>query len=439
MKPSGLFFAITCLFSAPSFAVSELDHLSELVRTGNVQQAYAFAQPLLAEFEGDPLFDLNFGTAAIDSGQVAEGVFALERVVMTQPRNWRARLELARGYFLLGEDARARREFNLVLDNADPPPPVAANIQRFLDAIRLRESRYTTTATAYVELGLGYTDNVNSAPTSAEIFTPLLGTLTLAPENTSQDDVVTSLAFGGQVNHPIAPGIALFGLLDVSANHHPDHDEFNTAAFSGQAGVSWRREVDRYRLSLLAQHFMVDGDAYRNMLGLNGEWTRIISPQTELTTFGTYAEFDYPDQPIRDSSQYTVGLTLQHRMTGRYQPLFYGTLFGGQERADERSNTAKALAERDMYGVRIGGQWILASDLVANVSLATQRSDYKGEQILFLASREDSNTSIDVGTTWLIDRNWRVKGNLTYTRNESNIDLYEYERTQGMISVRYEY
>ena len=44
---------------------------------------------------------------------------------------------LARAFFLKGDDALARRHFERVLAG-DPPPAMAANIRRFLRAIRDR-------------------------------------------------------------------------------------------------------------------------------------------------------------------------------------------------------------------------------------------------------------------------------------------------------------
>ncbi len=53
------------------------------------------------QLSGDPLYDYYFGIAAVDSGRASLGVLALERVLLSNPLNDLARLELARGYFVL--------------------------------------------------------------------------------------------------------------------------------------------------------------------------------------------------------------------------------------------------------------------------------------------------------------------------------------------------
>jgi hypothetical protein len=95
------------------------------------------------------------------------------------PDNDRARLELARAYFVLGELVRAREEFETVLRHK-PPPEVEATIDRFMDSIRSQETRYRTTASFYAELGGGYDSNVNSGVGNPVISVPTLGVVQLA-------------------------------------------------------------------------------------------------------------------------------------------------------------------------------------------------------------------------------------------------------------------
>ncbi len=149
------------LLALPSWAL-DVGALRQAYESGRAQQAYDLALIDLEEGEGDPAFDFYYGVAAIDSGHLNEGVFALERVLLVQPGHLRARLELARGYFLLREDSRAQQEFKAVLAQ-NPSENVRANVQRFMDAIRLREGRYRPTSSAFVEAGFGHDTNVSSS------------------------------------------------------------------------------------------------------------------------------------------------------------------------------------------------------------------------------------------------------------------------------------
>ncbi|MBY0269506.1 MAG: hypothetical protein K2X06_06525 [Burkholderiales bacterium] len=159
----GLLTILTCVgaaFAAPA------DDVKALLDKGDAAGAYALGKNHPDQL-GNPQFDFFFGVAAIDSGRAGEGVLALERYVVNFPDNASARLELARGYFVMGDDQRAREEFNAVL-NTKPPPAVAANIERFLDALRSRESAYRTTAGF-----LSKPDTVTTATSTAASAAPI--------------------------------------------------------------------------------------------------------------------------------------------------------------------------------------------------------------------------------------------------------------------------
>jgi hypothetical protein len=109
---------------------------------------------------------------------------------------------------VLGEDARAREEFEAVT-RLNPPPGVQAQIDRFLDAIRSRESRFRTTANLYLEIGLGYDSNINGGVGNANIVLPAFGLVTVTQTGN----------FAGSFTGAGATGIGIvYGIQDSGSN-----------------------------------------------------------------------------------------------------------------------------------------------------------------------------------------------------------------------------
>ena len=149
-------------------ADATLEQARQFIDNSDAKAAYGLLIPLQAARAGDPDYDLLLGVAANEAGRHSEAVFALERVLAVQPNNVRARAEIARAYFALGERPTARKEFETVRKQ-DVPPDVTATIQKYLDAMARAESTERFTITGYAEMGIGHDTNVNSATSGNQI------------------------------------------------------------------------------------------------------------------------------------------------------------------------------------------------------------------------------------------------------------------------------
>ena len=118
-----------------------------LIENGKYDEALDALRPLAKTHpkRTDILFLL--GLAAIERSEqaditeadrealLADAITALRTILIDRPDLVRVRLELARAFFLNGDDGLARDHFERVLAG-NPPPPVVANVQFFLDSIR---------------------------------------------------------------------------------------------------------------------------------------------------------------------------------------------------------------------------------------------------------------------------------------------------------------
>ncbi len=108
--------------------------------------------------------------AALAVGKLSHAAFAFERVLQINPRNHRARLELARTYTAMERYTQAEQEFRYVLD-AGPPERVQRNIETYLAWIHRRTRKWS--GGGQLGLGVFYDDNVNFGPSSRLVDTLL--------------------------------------------------------------------------------------------------------------------------------------------------------------------------------------------------------------------------------------------------------------------------
>lgn len=418
-----------------TWAEIDLQRLKQLFDSGNSQQAYEYALTEIVNAEGEPVFDYYYGTSAIDVGQANEGVYALERVLLSQPNNKAARLELARGYFILQEYDRARAEFNTALKH-NPPDDVREKIYAYLDNIRLQEKRYKTTSTAYIELSYGRDTNVNSGPDNP-VITFLGQTGELNPSALEQQDSFAAIEGNYGISTPLTPRVLFNASINASLNKNKELSEFDAATYTGFADIRFLQAQDTYSIGLIAQQFSIDDNSYRQLAGINSQWSRNLSQLFTLQTFLQLSRQRFNDQKARDVHTGTLGTGFTRRINAPLSPVIYSSLYVAQDMPVEDTDIARQIAERDYYGVRLGTVLTTSARTSLQLSVNYQSSKYGLEDFNGIR-REDDHIDTQLDFTWLLSRHWSLHGSAVFIKNDSNNSLNTYERKLGRISLRYE-
>jgi tetratricopeptide (TPR) repeat protein len=421
---------------APFARGAPADEVRALLEQGRARDAYELGSRHPGEL-GKPDFDFWYGVAAVDSGHAGEGVLALERYIVRFPDNDRARLELARAYFVLGELVRAREEFDAV-SRRNPPAGVQVTIDRFMDAIRAQETRYNTTATLYVELGGGYDSNVNSGVGNPVISVPTLGQIQLAPSGTKSGDSFFHLAAGGQFSHPVAPGLSLIGGASAEGKfHNDDFDQnFDQAAYTLYGGGSYVKQRNLLRGTLSFSMLEVDYRRFREAIALGGEWHVQVGEFDTASLFAQYAQLEYPSSPVRDADFYGVGLGWRHGFVAAFRPIFQVQALYGKEKND--AEPARDDLTRDLYTLRGSLSLTPAPRWGASLGLAYTKSRFDEADPLFQKRRDDDYYGIELGASYRFTKRLSLRADYLHAENSSNIPLYEYDRDVITLRARYE-
>ena len=426
-------FLLAAIFPIAAFATIA-DEVKTMLEQGRAKEAYELGRQH-PELLGDPVFDFYYGVAAIDSGNAGEGVLALERYIINFPGNTSARLELARGYYVLGEDTGAGEEFREVL-KTNPPEAVKFNIQRYLDAIRARESFYKTSGAAFIEAGFGYDSNVNAGVSNANISLPVLGPVTVVSTGVRAHSRFEYVAAGGQLSQPVAPGVAVFGSGSYSAKFDNQASQFNQRNLNTNAGLTYLKNKNLYRLSGFYTRIDIGNDLFLQSPGTTVEW---FYQYNELQTFNTYAQYanlNYAgtNNP-RDSNLYSGGVGYRKAFIGKWQPLF--TL--GASYAKENNTEGRDDLSRDIYSGRLAFGVTPLPKWSVSIGGSYQRSLYEAPDPFLLTTRMESYYSGDAAVSYAITPSLSAWVEYLYSKNNSNIALFEYSREVAAFKLRYDF
>ena len=425
------------LLCAHSAIASTADDIRILLYQGKAADAYALGirSP---DALGDPDFDFYFGIASIDAGHAGQGVLALERYALTYPDNQSARLQLARGYFALGEDARAREEF-VALRQAGPGAEIEAAIDRYLDQIRLRETRYQTTAAFFLETGLGIDTNANAGVANSSVSLPNLGNIVIGPSGTKTRANFMLLDAGGFVSKPIAPGVSLVGSGQFEFKRVFDSKALSQGNYGVSGGVSVLRERNLYRIGLDSNLITTGSgnDKFRTYNGVSGEYQRQLDEMQSFSLGVQYGALRYTSvYQAKDAA--ATGITAGYRLLLPYawQPLLSIGVNAGRERTLDRSRDDLS---SHVIGARVGLGFTPAAKLGVALSYNLQRTDYQAADAFLGTARRDTYQVLDANLTYLYSRAVSLRLQANAARNRSNLALYEFPRETIALKIRYEF
>ncbi len=436
MKKNGLNILLGAMFSFSSVCAladqALLEEAHELHAGGKAEQAYKLLQAQADNNAGEPEFDYLLGIAAIDAGVPLQAVFALERVLDIEPDNALARAELARAYYLIGENEAARAEFEKAKESK-MPALVRMQIDNYLSSIDERILGGKQRTVLYLEAGGGFDSNVNSATDSSQITAP--NGLVFDVNSPEVDSPVSRIEAGGSFTRAIRGDLNWYGNGKLEFYNATDTSEFSTRNAEAAIGLHFLRGREQYRLALVAQNFAVDSTTRRNLFGLNGQWQHTLDARNMLSIFAQLATLKYPEARTLDADQLSTGVSWIHAMTGSHQPVFYLTGFVGSENEKE---TVAEFAGRDYFGVRTGIQLKTSPQLSWSGVLAYQASDYHGADVFGITHRDDY-LNLQLAANYSFAKNWLLKPQFSYTNNDSNAELSAYTRTTAMVNIRREF
>lgn len=415
------------------------DDMKSLVEQGRFADAFDLGLKN-EKFTGEPIYDYYFGIAAIDSGRASLGVLALERVLLNNPGNDLARLELARGYFVIGDFERAREEF-LIMSNKQVPPSVRNSIEKYLTSIKAEDPQFRTTWRTYAEFALGNNNNVNSS-TNQNVLFPIFGqnnpAILINPGEAKQS-AFNQLAVGTSVSGPIVPGIKYMAAIDASYRQHANINNYDLGNLTLTGGTEFLLDTSRVRTLGFISQANLDGDKLRDVSGVVVDWNKPLSK--ELTTRASmgYALLRYGTvNESRDSNMPSVSIGGNYFLGGAWK----SALDVDFTYAQEKNQKGFADLSRSIYGVKTLLSLTPIARLQINLGVGYSKSNYDSTEPLAPTSnvmKTDDLLTTELAAQYQLTKGWSVRTEWLRAKNSSNVDLYSYKQDQVLMKMRYEW
>ena len=428
----------TAIAAAPAPPPSAgLAEARNLLRAGEPERALAILRPLARGRTVSAAVVFHIGRAAIAAAQkpgvdedrrdalLDEAIAAFHTMLVARPGLLRVRLELARAFFLKGEDRLAKRHFELVLAG-NPPAGVALNVNRFLAEIRTRK-RWS------VRVGFALAPDTNIGAGSDEriIYIHGLPFRRNEAELTSSGIGVSAWA-GGEYQHPLAERWRLRAGGDVSRREYRE-SRFDRMSVAAHLGPRWLigRGSEASLLASARRHWSGGAPDHR-ALGLRVEGRHRLSRRTtgdarlswHERRYDARAHLDGPALDISLGAGWVASPTLR---------VDAGLGWGRERPEQERSR-------HDRRWVRLGASLALPWGFTVGGAGTLRWTDYEGNWFPFTpdgAPRRDLTRSLRL---FAHNRGLTLEGfspqvSLVQEERRSNAQLHDYRRLSAELRV----
>ncbi len=410
-----------------------VDQAQALMDAGRFEEAIVVLRSLLGQgrLKAEGLF--LYGLASVEASQrpgrpdderellLNEAIAAFHAMLVEAPGLVRVRLELARAFYLKGEDDLAVRHFEAVLAGG-VPDEVAANVNLFLNEIRSR-GRWSFSA------GVALAPDTNIGAGSEERTIYIFGLpFERDAEELTTSGVGVSVWGGAEYQVPLAERWRLRAGGEAARREYGG-SEFDQLFLSTHLGPRWLVD-ERTEGSLLAsarQRWASTAPDNRE-LGARLEVAHRVSPRVTAFTQTSWHDRRYRnrpwlDGPIMDASvrgSWVVTPTVRADLSGGY----------GQERPD---------SERERNSSRwigAGITVILPLGFTVGGGGEVRWTDFEDEWFPHTPTGEDRSDRTRSLRLSVHNRAFTLMGFspelvVVNEERETNAQLYDYERTRG--------
>ena len=404
-----------------------------LIDAGRFMEAVNVLGPLV---EGDTI-EANtlflYGLAAAGASQQAgvpeetrqalldQAITSFHAMLVRAPGLVRVRLELARAFYLKGEDDLAQHHFEQVLAGR-PPDAVVANVQRFLDEIRGR-GRWS------FQSGFAVVPDTNIGGTSDERIIIIHGLpFVRDSEELSRSGIGLSFWGGAEYQAPVSERLRIRAGAQASRREY-ERSDFDQHVVALHFGPRWLVDgaTEASLLASARQRWSGTAPDHRE-LGIRLEAARRVVPTVTVSGRASWHDRRYRtsthlDGPVWDASlrgSWVIAPTVRADVSGGY----------AQQRPDYRRE-------------RHSGRWLgtgisLALPLGFTVggSAEMRWTDYEPGWFPFVADngpREDRTRSyrLSAHNRGLTLMGFSPELAVVHETRDSNAQLHDYNRTSG--------
>lgn len=406
---------LTLLFSAVPSETNE--KAISYLKNKEIQKAYELLVKSYTEKNYDNQMLFLLGTSAKQLGEFNQAIQYFEELLQRDKKALRVKLDLASVYYQT-HNLKKAKELLLEVKATQPPKKVGDNIDTFLAVI---DKGIPKAWSINFGIGYQYDSNVNAGP---DTETVLMYGLPFTLDKDAKDNSDTAFKYNFRFNHiKKINGISLQTSISASATDYKDINSLDSQSLSASFGPSWRNGKIAYSVPLVTsvQKIGHTDRYYSYSRGISPQLSFQVNDRLSIATSLSLSNKRYYKNRDKESNSYTISPSTRYFLD--QSSYLTGGFYFGEENSHTRTSS------NNSHGLNIGYFKAFSQKLNMYASTSWSTTDYKGIETAYSKSREDENTTYGLNFNYVFSKyDINASLNMSYTDNQSNISMYEYER-----------
>ncbi len=370
----------------------------------------------------DLMFWVGTSAAKVEKYEIAIENF--QKMLSIDPNLHRVRLDLADVLLKSGRYEEARQELER-LKAASPPKSLETNIDKRLRLARISERTKKIRWGVLFSQGYQYDDNLSSGPDRSEVDV-LLGTLHLDEKQKKLDGYnwLTSLTSNARYDIGKAKGLVWNAELDFFYSKNQSYSEFNFMSVDVSTGPWMVGSRDILQLPVGYTHTRYGDADLSKVFHFDPNFEHFFNNNFSIQTSALLAVEDYIPSEYDEYDNTLLSLSLGPNFyfkQGRHIISGYVTLESRD--GDLKRTSSDATSFTLSYFLK------LPTDTGVFFRYRWRERQYRDNPLLYGDKREDSTNRISATVSRTFLERFFASFEWTYVENDSNAELYEFEKT----------
>ncbi|RBQ30911.1 hypothetical protein CRU92_09445 [Arcobacter sp. FW59] len=426
----------TLLFSNIAFANQNYsnEHFSKAIESYNnriFQDSYILLQKYVKENKLNKDTTFVLARSAYEIGRFDEALVLYQNILKNDPNNNRVKLELAQTYFQIKDFDQARVLYNEVLQDNKLPINVRKNIELTLNSLDKKSQRNFLKTT--LSLGYGYDSNTDN--NSNDDFVNW-GNIPLSIPDKRSDHVaeyILALNHTFKIKDNLTMDNKFVGYMQ-KYNHDQDND-LSLAVFG--TGLSYYTLKSKLSLAFDYNYVWLDDNTYLFNYILTPTFEYQIDKNIIYKSRLKLIKKDFKQQEYgyRDSMYYELSNSLV-LLTENFGMNTFSILFG----TDNKDKGEAWNVDYNFASIRYENLYPLTESTILTSGVELYSDRYKKEEkVLYNNKKRDDKIIFDLGILQSLNKNLSLGATFRYINNDSNQNIYEYDKYVVKSNIYYSF